>query len=248
MVKRPVGEVFDAVAAAFFEIGPKWNPRIEMMEKTSSGAMGVGTTGRALATNRYGQVVDQRYEITEYEPGSRVAYIGMARFADQQPDGVAPPRDLTSMTPFRARVDFAGIDGGTLLTIDTQSDLKISLYYKLTWPLWTSVIKEEDRRNAYRLRDYLEQAAGLPVRPAPRPVRRAWLGWGLYIVVFLLLFWAHSARLDLGLSVDLVNVLRAVMSGMVVLAFVAVLVIGIIQNSVHTRDATRQKSQNKPEG
>ena len=246
-IRRPVDEVFAAAASGFFEIGPKWNPRIELMEKTSLGTMGVGTTGRALATNRYGQMVEQRYEITEYEPGLRIAYTGTARFVDQQPDGVLLPRNSEAVTPYYVAIDFTSIKGGTLLTIVSETSMKVGLYYILTWPFWTSVVREESRANAYRLRDYLEQVAGLPVRPRPRHIGRALVGWVVYIVAFLLLFWAHSARLDLGLSVDLVNVLRAVMSGMVVLAFVAVIVIGIIQSGVRGSKEGRRMSQEKPE-
>ena len=71
-IQRPAGEVFAFLAD--FENIPKWNYAIEDTTKTSAGTVGVGT--RYRQTRSIPRRSTEDFEITVFEPTSRLAIHG----------------------------------------------------------------------------------------------------------------------------------------------------------------------------
>src|SRR4051812_10872088 len=90
LVLQPAEVVFDTAAARFFEIGADRGPSIISMGKTSTGGMGIGTTGRSISQDDYGRRLETSYEVIEFDTPSRFAYRAISRFAHEQPNWSKP--------------------------------------------------------------------------------------------------------------------------------------------------------------
>src|SRR4051812_23063785 len=89
-INLPQDVVFDSAATRFFESPVGHNPAILEMEKTSTGPMAVGTTGRYLSEDANGVRMENSCEVTEYAPPSRFTYRAVVRIADEQPNVQRP--------------------------------------------------------------------------------------------------------------------------------------------------------------
>jgi hypothetical protein len=244
-IMQPIEVVFDTVSTRFFETVKNRNPSIITIEKTSLGGMGVGTMGKSLSEDSYGRRLDNTYEVTEYIPPYKVAYRTISRFAEGQPNWRKPlnyqvtTRQLHAMT-------LEPVDGGTYATFSLETDAKIPLYYRLlVWPFWANTYAELYREGAYKLRDQLEQNGGLPQRPRPLYIRPRWMAWGVYLLIFLLLFLLYSTRQAFDISAEIANLLRFVMSLMVALALVIAFMIGNYEYSVRSHARRSQDPQRR---
>jgi carbon monoxide dehydrogenase subunit G len=91
IVRRPAGDVFAFLADARNEAD--WNPNVVRIDETSGGPAGLGTTFVG-AYRRGGRM---RFEITAYEPPSRIVFDGGGRSmavratirVTDRPDGAA---------------------------------------------------------------------------------------------------------------------------------------------------------------
>lgn len=229
VIRHPIGEVFEVIATGFFENRPKWAPEILRSEQLPAGATGVGTLARDLTEDRWGRRLQAEYKVTEYEPPFRFAYEGVSRFAEEQPTRQIPPAYKQAATPFAAALDFAPHPNGTQVIFTNEVDYRdrLGFFHRLTLPIWMNSTKEQSRVRAYRLRDYVESQAGLPTRRRPVRIRRIWVFWGIYFFIFAALFWLYSARNDLALATNSIELLRSILSGMVALAFTIAVFIGI---------------------
>lgn len=86
-VPRPPGEVFAYLAN--FENTAEWDPGVAEAKKTTDGPVGLGTTFDLLALFR-GRPIPVRYEVTVYQPETRVVLVGRnKRFTGTDDIGVS---------------------------------------------------------------------------------------------------------------------------------------------------------------
>lgn len=95
-IARPPAEVFDYLAN--FENTAEWDPGVAEATKTSEGPVGLGSTFDLVAMFR-GRPIPVRYEITVYEPASRVVLVGTNKqFTGTDDIGIAPDGDGTRVS------------------------------------------------------------------------------------------------------------------------------------------------------
>jgi carbon monoxide dehydrogenase subunit G len=103
---RPPGEVFDYLAD--FENTAEWDPGVVEATKTSSGAVGLGSTFDLIADFR-GRKVPVSYEVTVYDPPTRVVIVGKNKqFTGTDDIGVSPDGDGTRVS-WNANFEMEGI-------------------------------------------------------------------------------------------------------------------------------------------
>lgn len=103
-IRRPVGEVF-AVLTDVTKTG-RWYPAKVEEWWTTPPPHGVGSVRRARVTVM-GRGVENDAVVTEYDPPRRAAMRGLSRSA-----------------PFHATLQFAPLDGGTRVVVDTEFELR----------------------------------------------------------------------------------------------------------------------------
>ncbi len=93
---RKPGEVFDYLAN--FENTAEWDPGVAKATKTSDGPVGLGSTFDLVANFR-GRQIPVTYEVTVYEPDSRVVLVGRNKqFTGTDDIGVSPDGDGTRVS------------------------------------------------------------------------------------------------------------------------------------------------------
>jgi len=139
-IRRPIEEVFAFLAD--FENVPRWNHAIESTTKTSPGPVGVGSTYRQIRLEPSRS--EEGFEVTVFEPGSRLAIDG-------------------EIGPFHARVDYRlePIEGATRLINDVELQPS-SAVSKLLAPFAGSKIKAAVAENLDGLKRVLETDPGSP--------------------------------------------------------------------------------------
>lgn len=244
-IKRSVEDVFAYVVDGFFEHRAARNPNIRELVKTSPGPMAVGTTGREITADKSGYLSETLYTATAYEPNHLFAIQTTSNYLDKLANGRDVPalyeRLLSGVWSGTIRYEFTSHEASTRLLIQAQYKGPATLWTYITYPIWMGSYRETSFKALYRLRDLLEKQAGLPKRRRPFRVKRTWVVWGVYLLILAMLFWLHSMRVSLGLSADLVNLLRAVMSAMVALALATLFVIISVQSTARSRAEQQQK-------
>jgi carbon monoxide dehydrogenase subunit G len=105
-VPRPPAEVFDYLAN--FENTADWDPGVAEAAKTSAGDVGLGSTFDLVTLFR-GRPIEVTYEVTVYEPNTRVVLVGRnSRFTGTDDIGVAPEGDGTRVS-WNANFQMEGI-------------------------------------------------------------------------------------------------------------------------------------------
>ncbi len=118
-IDRPIGEVF-AYTADFANVA-EWDPGVKEASQTSSGPTGVGTTYDVLVTFGSSEI-PMVYEITEYEPNSRVVIHGKGATLDAIDE-----------------IKFSESSGGTL--VDYTADLQFKNWIRFVVPLMSPLLK-----------------------------------------------------------------------------------------------------------
>ncbi len=135
MIERSAQDVFEFLAD--FENVPKWNYAIFETRKTSPGPVAVGTTYRQIRSVPARS--EERFEVTEFEPGRRLAIRG-------------------NLGPFEGTLTYelepAG--GGTRLT--NSADLQARGLAKLAAPLAVGRVREAVAANLEKLKELLESS------------------------------------------------------------------------------------------
>jgi uncharacterized protein YndB with AHSA1/START domain len=139
-IRRPIEEVFAFLAD--FENVPRWNHAIESTTKTSPGPVGVGSSYRQIRLEPSRS--EEGFEVTVFEPGSRLAIDG-------------------EIGPFHVRVDYRlePIEGATRLINDVELQPS-SAVSKLLAPFAGSKIKAAVAENLDALKRVLETDPGSP--------------------------------------------------------------------------------------
>jgi uncharacterized protein YndB with AHSA1/START domain len=98
-INRPVGQVFDFIADG--ENNAKWRSGVVLARQTTPGPVGQGTVVKQEHKGPFGRRIAADYEITEYEPGTHLAFRVIA--------GPARPQ---------GRYTFDEVDGATRLRFE----------------------------------------------------------------------------------------------------------------------------------
>lgn len=118
-IGRPVSEVF-AYTADFSNI-ENWDPGVTTSKQSTDGAVGIGTKYE-LMVNFGSRELPMTYEITEYEPNTRVVLVGKGATLEAV--------DV---------IEFQDMDGGTF--VDYTADLTFHNWIKYVAPLMSPVMK-----------------------------------------------------------------------------------------------------------
>ena len=138
-VEKSPAEVFDFVAAGFFEHHPLWDPAITELTNHTPGPVGVGTKGTEVRRFLGKQSAD--FEVVEFEPGRRFAFTN-----------TSGPLALDRTFSFEASVR------GTKLSFDFDVTPK-PLPMKLLFPLVSKRIASQVRTKIGNLEKLLSKPA-----------------------------------------------------------------------------------------
>ena len=224
-IRRPVEEVFAFMATGFFENRPKWLPQAVESEQTSVGEMQVGTTGRQLYMSKEAGLVETNYIVREYEPPTRFATDSTVTYGTPG-NGQGGP--VTYSAHGESILESVGNE--TRLHLRYRYELPSYPSWRLTKPIWKSRWDDECRKSALALKNYLEAEAGLPRARTPFRFRKSWVVFLGYLAVIVALWWAYSSRLTLGLTADLADWIRLVLSTMTVLGIVMLMILVSLAN------------------
>ena len=128
-------EAFRYVANGFFENHPKWEPAVIKLEKTSQGAIGVGTTGRQVR-NDGGRQSESTFRIAEFEPNRKFSVVS------------------TGKPGFKATYIFEQVGTGTQLTF--AFNLGMTGFAKLFEPMMAGTVKQGSKSIVENLKRLLE--------------------------------------------------------------------------------------------
>jgi hypothetical protein len=84
VIERPIDEVF-----AFFGAGtndPKFSPRVQQIEQTTPGPVGVGTVFESKVKDA-GMTTNRRFELTSFEPPTKIRWTERSKNIVTVPDG-----------------------------------------------------------------------------------------------------------------------------------------------------------------
>ena len=118
-IDRPVAEVF-AYTADFSNVD-EWDPGVKKSTQTSDGPTGVGTRYDVLVSFGSSEI-PMVYEITEYEPDSRVVLHGKGETLEAIDE-----------------IKFSESDGGT--HVDYTADLEFKNWVRFVVPLMSPLLK-----------------------------------------------------------------------------------------------------------
>jgi uncharacterized protein YndB with AHSA1/START domain len=138
-VAKSPAEVFDFVAARFFEHHPLWDPSIVELTNHTTGPVGVGTRGTEVRRFMGKQSAD--FEVTEFEPARRFAFTN-----------TSGPFALDRAYTFEAS------DGGTRLAFDFDI-MPRQLPVRVLFPLVSKTIASQVRTNLGNLEKLLSEPA-----------------------------------------------------------------------------------------
>ncbi len=134
VINRPVKEVF-----AFLEDpanDPQWQSGLLEAEYTSEGPLGVGTTAREVR-KLLGRRIESTYEITEYEPDSKMAL-----------------KTTSGPIPIEQSASFEAVEEGTKVTL--VGEFEPGGFFKLAEPIVGRVAKRQFEADVANLKELLE--------------------------------------------------------------------------------------------
>ena len=106
VIPRPADEVFAYLAD--FSNTAEWDPGVATATQTSDGPVGLGSTFDLVTLFR-GREVPVTYEVTVYEPNSRVVLVGRnPRFTGTDDIGVTPEGDGARVS-WNAQFEMQGV-------------------------------------------------------------------------------------------------------------------------------------------
>jgi len=220
IIHRPVEEVFNFAATNFFENTSRW-PSESSFEKTSEGPIGLGTTARALTKHTQGREVESTFIITEYEPNRKLVMRSTNIYV-RTTDGKFGTEKAKSPPSTE-------MEGSLTLEPVTTNTTKVEFAYKVWYQgvsrFYGPFMLSADagfRRAIHERIDRMMNTLEGPSRERDLRglLRRVPYGWIAYALAFIALVWMHSARSELGLTADSLGILRAVLTGMIMLVVV----------------------------
>jgi uncharacterized protein YndB with AHSA1/START domain len=133
-INRPVETVFAFVSdpSAY----PQWQPAVVENRQTSTGPIGVGTTG-VNVRQVLGQRIESTWQVTSYTPNEG---FGL--------------KSTSGPVAYELTNSFQAVDGSTRLGVHFQGDPKG--FFKVAEPLLAGTIEKEFEENNHRLKTLLE--------------------------------------------------------------------------------------------
>jgi uncharacterized membrane protein len=133
-INRPQQEVFDFVTDLSND--PKWQSRIESVERVSEGPIGVGSTWRYVS-KILGRKNETDIQMTSYEPPHQSSV-----------------KAVSGPIPFENTHKYQAQDGGTLLTFTGQAE--IGGFFKMAEGLAGKQIEKQIEADAAQLKKLME--------------------------------------------------------------------------------------------
>jgi len=223
VIRRPADEVFEGYCEFLFE--NRNDSRVQRVRVPIDARLGQGIGIWERYIDERGHYIEANYLITDFLPPLRIAWRGELSFAKKQPNKSLGAADLARTSRASWVSSFEPLGSYTRFTVEETYSYPLAWVYWIVLPFRSSRRAERLRRIAYRVKDTLEQEAGLPIRRVRVRLRRSRIVWSSYLLVLALLFWAFQARNDIGLSRGTVAVLVSVLSGLIAIGIVLVLVI-----------------------
>lgn len=112
VIDRPIEKVFAFLADGTND--PKFSPRVQEIEKTTDGPVGVGTVFRSTVKDA-GMKSGREFELTKFEPPTKIGWTELSKNMITVPNGgydLEPAGDGTKLTIHN---DFAAHGFGKLL-------------------------------------------------------------------------------------------------------------------------------------
>jgi uncharacterized protein YndB with AHSA1/START domain len=113
VIDRPIEEVFAFLADGTND--PKFSPRVQQIQRTTEGPIGVGTVFESTVKDA-GMTSSRKFELTDFEPPNRIRWTERSKNAVTVPDG---GYDLEAVSDTQTRVTihntFEGHGVGKLL-------------------------------------------------------------------------------------------------------------------------------------
>jgi hypothetical protein len=223
VIRRPVDEVFEAYCESLYE--SRNDSQVQRVRVPMDARLGQGIGIWERYIDERGHCVEANYLITDFLPPVRIAFRGELFFAKKQPNKSLSAAALARTSRASWVSSFEPLGSYTRLTVEETYSYPLAWVYWITIPFRSSKRAERLRLMAYRVKDGLEQKAGLPIRRVRVRLRRSWIAWSSYLLVVALLFYAYQIRNDIGLSRATVDVLVSILSGLIAIGFVLVLLI-----------------------
>ncbi|HYP38799.1 MAG TPA: SRPBCC family protein [Chloroflexia bacterium] len=201
VIRRPVDEVFDFVAAGFFENRPTWSPYVQDAQKLSDGPVGVGTKGIESGYDIADRAITTNYIVTDYVLNREFGLEGVTTFRNANDDtNVKKTGEEGASTKFSTRYLFESTREGTRTTTFFEGEFKISGFYRVMLPHWKSYLAERSRISARNLKNVIEMKAGLEPAKEPTHIPRAWIALSVCIMLILILWSTYALRDTLQIS------------------------------------------------
>jgi hypothetical protein len=223
IIRRPVDEVFAAYSEGRFADRNDTQMQRSRVPQDARLGQGIGVWERYI--NERGHRVESNYSITDYSPPTRIAFHGELSFSKAQPNKPLSAAALARKSRASWICAFEPLGSYTRFSIEEAFSFPLPWVYWILLPFRSSKRAERLTNTAYRMKDTLEQRAGLPVRRFRFRLRRSWIAWSAYLLVTALLFWAYQVRHDIGLSQDAAGLLLTALSGLIAIGFVLILLI-----------------------
>ena len=84
VIDRPIDDVFAFLADGTND--PKFSPRVQQIQRTTDGPVGVGTVFESTVKDA-GMKSSRKFELTDFEPPTRIRWAERSRNAVTVPDG-----------------------------------------------------------------------------------------------------------------------------------------------------------------
>jgi hypothetical protein len=84
VIERPIDEVFAFLGAGTND--PKFSPRVQQIEQTTPGPVGVGTVFESKVKDA-GMTTNRRFELTSFEPPTKIRWTERSKNIVTVPDG-----------------------------------------------------------------------------------------------------------------------------------------------------------------
>ena len=134
VIDRPLAEVFEYLTN--IENHVKWRAGLVEAEKTSDGPIGVGSTGREVATF-LGKRMETTFELTEFKPNSVMAF-----------------KSTSGPMPLQGRQTFEEVSGGTKVNFKIEGES--GGLFKLAGPMLKGMASRQIETDFANLKDLLE--------------------------------------------------------------------------------------------
>jgi hypothetical protein len=135
LIARPPPQVFQFVAADFFENYQRWSPEVVSVQQLSQGPVELGTTGRQIRID-HGRRTDATFRVSAFEPEERITFEGIS-------------------DPFAISYRLEGVGDGTRLTFELELS-RLAFYMRPFERLIRGGVQDAAERIVRNIKDLIE--------------------------------------------------------------------------------------------